>query len=94
MKNVADEIGTLRAAIADLQGELKVLEDAVKYNGVTVMAGELFTVTVSEGTRKSVSYKGIVDLYAIPKDVMKRFTSSSTSSKLTCQAFPKLKLVA
>ena len=90
MKNVADEIGTLRASIADLQAELKVLEDAVKFNGVTVMAGELFTVTVSKVTRKSVSYKGILNLYAIPDSIMKRFTSSNTSTKLTCQAFPKL----
>ena len=94
MKNVADKIGTLRASIADLQGELKILEDAVKFNGVQRMDGKLYSVVVSTADRSSVSYKGIVDLYEIPAAVMKRFTSTSKVTKLTCQAFPKLKLVA
>lgn len=89
MKNVADEIGTLRAAIASLKADLEILEDAAKHNGPTTMDGEMYRVVVSKFDKTTVPWKAVAVALGTPaqvKRVSKRMSKKTPVTKLTCSA--------
>lgn len=97
MKNVADQIGTLRAQIAVLKDDLKVLEDSVKFNAPITLEGELFDVVGVKYNKKSTPWKAIANKFGTPlqiKRAVKSMSKTSLVGKVTCTAKVKSRKAA
>ena len=80
----ADQIGTLRATISELQAELKELEDGLKADGGDVYEGELFRVTVSWSDRKTTAWKAIAEKLGASKQMIAGNTKATPVTTLRC----------
>lgn len=65
-QKIADELGKVRAEIANLEARQNELKKALLDLGVDEVEGKLFRVTVSKFQVKVVDYKGLID-YLKPK---------------------------
>ena len=96
-RKLADDIGTTRAAIAELQSELEILETAAKSKGVNrSMEGDLFRVTiVKTKPSKSTSWKAVATFMKAPQNVINKFsTTKMPVVKVNCTAMIKAEKVA
>lgn len=86
LNEVADEIGTLRAAIAEQQAELKALEAEAKESGFGVINGELFRVSISWSDRKTIAWKAIAEKLGVSNQMIAGNTKKSEVCSLRCTA--------
>ena len=56
---VADQLGTLKAEIADLEAREKALRDELLRRGATMIEGSAFCATVSEAVRWTLDAKAV-----------------------------------
>ena len=97
MNKLADDIGITRAAIADLQSELEILEKAAKSARPGKYAGEVYVINVIEANSTSVAWKNVAESLAPAADVERakaRYSTTKPIVKLTCTAFDKVRSAA
>ena len=61
LANIADDLGRIKAEIADLTTRKRELEDVIIESGETVVEGRLFRVTVSVFERATVAWRKIAE---------------------------------
>lgn len=82
---VVDELGLIKAQIAELEAKEKALTDALKATGATSFAGTFYDATVSTSERKSLNREATEAYFgaALPDDCFK--TSKIVTLKLTAK---------
>lgn len=95
-RKLADDIGTTRAAIAELKDELDVLENAAKANGIGAIEGDLYRVVVSKSKpSKTTSWKKVAMFMEAPQSVINKFSIGKMPViSLKCSAMIKAEKVA
>ncbi len=58
---IVDDLGLVKAQIADLQEREKSLRDQLVESGLDAIEGELFRATVSRGTVRTIGWKSVVE---------------------------------
>ena len=81
-----DAIGCLRARIADLQAQIKPLEQELKKCGEGYYEGELFGGTVSEVETDRVDWKAVAQKMNPSRQLVRANTKRNTSVRLTVVA--------
>lgn len=74
---VVDELGALRARIADLQDEARALEDRLKRAGAGTYEGEWYRATVSESIRQSVSWADVAARLNPSRQLVQAYTKAT-----------------
>ena len=83
---IADDIGSLRAQIADLQAELKTAEGVLKKRGDGVYEGNEYRCTVSSTERTTVDWKKVAAKLEPSSQLVTAHTKHTPVTKLTCSA--------
>ena len=84
-----DRLGALRAEIATLQTELKVLEEKVKLAGPGTYEGDLFRATVSETVTDQVDWKSIAAKLNPTRQLVTAYTKVRFGLRLNVSARSK-----
>ena len=61
LANIADDLGRIKAEIADLTARKRELEDVIIESGETEVEGRLFRVTVSVFERATIAWRKIAE---------------------------------
>lgn len=69
--SVVDELGFIKAQIAELEAKEKALTEALKATGAETFAGAFFDCSVSRSERETVKTKELKE--ALGEDIMKDF---------------------
>ena len=90
LSTLADELGTIKAAIANLKQQETDLKDILKESGQSVIDGEVFRVSVSSSSTKRISkpaFDAMCAKHAISnRDYNRCFkTSQSTTVKVSAR---------
>lgn len=78
--DLVDELGAVKAAIADMEQREADLTDALKASGESAVEGALFRVTIAENVRESLDIAAIRK--AMPAAWLAKFTRRSASYTL------------
>ena len=78
-QQAADDLGQIRATLADLKDSEALLRDLLIDAGVDVVEGELFRVNVVESSRTSVDWKAIAAKLKPSRQLVKSHTSQSVT---------------
>lgn len=84
--STVDKIGVTKAKIAELQKELKDLEELIKDEGVGAYEGQLYRCTVSFTDRATVAWKKIAEKLGASRQMIKANTTYSEVTTLRCVA--------
>ena len=74
-----DQLGNLKAQIAELQTKAKAIEASLKASGVARTSGLFFDANVFEQTRTSVDWESIAKKLEPSRQLVTAHTSESTS---------------
>jgi len=74
-----DQLGNLKAQIAELQTKAKAIEASLKAGGVARTSGMFFDANVFEQTRTSVDWEAIAKKLEPSRQLVTAHTSESTS---------------
>ena len=85
----ADRLGQLRAEIAALQSEAKVIEASFKSEGPGVFEGHTFVATVVEAERTTVDWKAVAAKLEPSHQLVTAHTKVQTVTSLRVTAFSK-----
>lgn len=81
-----DELGTLKAQMADLQERMDTIRARLISEGVSHAHGSLFQVSISSYPRRTVDWKGVaMKLKAKPR-LVEQFTKETIVSSLRVSA--------
>lgn len=83
---LADELGQLKAAIAELQTRETEIKDTLKESGESEVEGKLFRVVVSRFNVDRLDSKGLIEHLAPSARILKKFTTSAEQIKVTISA--------
>lgn len=75
LSSVIDELGALKAQIADLEKKESILKKSIIDSGVRVFEGDLFRVTVSVSERENL------DMEAVRNKLSPQFLAAHTTVK-------------
>lgn len=86
---VVDNLGLVKAEIAELKKKEKALEKVLKASGLTAVDGDFYRATVSAYTRTSVDYKGIALKLKASNYMLKAYSKISNVVKVAVKAHKK-----
>ena len=75
LANIADDLGRIKAEIADLTTRKRELEDVIIESGETVVEGRLFRVTVSVFERATVAWRKIAEKLKASRQIIQANTA-------------------
>lgn len=61
VKNLADELGLIKAQIAELEEKQKTVRALLIASGESAVEGDLFRASITEAARKEVNWKAIAE---------------------------------
>lgn len=85
-ERLVDDIGALRAEVADRQARLKELENYLRESGPGTYEGRMFRITVSVSERATVAWKAIAEKLGASRQMVKGNTQTSEVTTLRCTA--------
>ena len=77
LANIADDLGRIKAEIADLEIRKGELEDIIIESGETEVEGRLFRVTVSIFDRATVAWRKIAEKLGASRQIIKANTGEA-----------------
>ena len=90
VKNIIDQLGRVKATIADLSAREKELRqqliDLADQDGSSELDGELFHVVVSHYTMTTVSWKSVAEAMKAPESLIAANSSETEVTKVTVNA--------
>lgn len=85
-ERLVDDIGALRAEIADRQARLKELESYLRESGPGTYEGRLFRITVSVSARATTAWKTIAEKLGASRQLIQGNTKFTEVTSLRCTA--------
>lgn len=77
LRSTVDELGRIKAQIADLKATEEQLRQTLLDAGIESTEGKLFRATVSRYDQTCVDYAGLIEQLAPPARLIKKFTTTS-----------------
>ena len=84
--NLVDELGRIRAQLADLKENESDIRDELLVSGITEAEGNLFRVVVVESDRKIIDWQKIAKLLKPSRQLISGNTRRSTSTSIRVSA--------
>lgn len=85
-ERLVDDIGALRAEVADRQARLQKLESYLRESGPGTYEGRLFRITVSVSARATTAWKAIAEKLGASRQIIKGNTKVTEVTSLRCTA--------
>ena len=85
-ERLVDDIGALRAEIADRQARCKELESYLRESGPGEYEGRAYRITVSVSERATTAWKAIAEKLGASRQIIKGNTKTSEVTTLRCTA--------
>lgn len=81
---LADQLGEVKARIADLEERETEIRDALVKSGVDACDGELFRATVARHSQESVNWRAVVEGLKPSKELTRSIKRNTSSVERTC----------
>ena len=82
-KKLVDEMGEIKAQIAELNQRQSEIKELLSESGEEKIEGKLFCVKITHFTRKSVDTKQLYEDYGFDDDVLSEYTTEDDQTRLT-----------
>jgi hypothetical protein len=86
VSEIVDQLGTLKAKIAELEKQEEVLRDALVDSGLEEIDGRLFRATVSCFEVKTTAWKAIAERLGASRQLIAASTETKDRIKITVSA--------